>query len=147
MNDYRINPIMDLINPYNMVSQTNGMQFNQNELGTPKDAFTLGNLFINTYIPYKNYQPQKLVAKNEQEALFLKLAEVAFAAHELNLYLDLHPEDKSALQLFNQYRTQTNELKTQYQNQYGPLMISANVLLNSPFLWEQLTFPWEGGKK
>ncbi len=151
MNDYNMmnNITAQFMNPNHMQPmqpQNSGMQGQKNQIGSPKEGYTLGNLFVNTYIPYKNYTPQKLTARNEQEALFLKLSEMAFAAHELNLYLDLHPQDARALQVFNQYRMQTNELKTQYENQYGPLLISANVLENSPFLWEQLPFPWEGGR-
>lgn len=128
------------------IAQKPQMEKREDETTTPKEGYTLGNLFINTYVPYKNYMPQKLVAKNEQEALFLTLSELAFAAHELNLYLDLHPDEQAKLKLFNEYRTQTNKQREAYENQYGPISIQANVLEKSPFLWEQLPFPWKGGK-
>lgn len=147
MNDYNI--MSNFFNPQDLYpqAQKKDMKMGQGELGTPQEGYTLGNLFIQTYIPYKNDMPQKLIAHNEQEALFLEMSEAAFAAHELNLYLDIHPQDQAKLNLFNQYRKKANELRTQYENQYGPISIDANVLNNSPFLWEQLAFPWEGGKK
>ena len=153
MNDYNMmnNIMSNFFNPEDLYPQAqmhemkNEMPMKKDEIGTPKEGYTLGNLFVNTYIPYKNYIPQKLVAHNEQEALFLQMSEVAFAAHELNLYLDLHPTDQAKLKMFNQFRKKANELRTQYENQYGPISINANVLDNSPFLWEELPFPWKGG--
>ena len=157
MNDYnKVNHVMpnffDFQEIYPQAQMPKTPQMNQvekkkEEVGSPKEGYTLGNLFVNTYVPYKNYMPQKLVAQNEQEALFLKMSELAFAAHELNLFLDVHPDDQAKLKLFNQYRQEANQAREKYENQYGPLSIQANVLENSPFLWEQLPFPWEGGKR
>lgn len=121
--------------------------FEQNEpLLTPQEGFLKGNMFANSYIPYKNYQPQNLTAQNEQENLFLQLAQTEFAAHDLNIYLDLFPQDGNALDTFNQYRQKSNQLQLEYEQKYGPLLISSNTLSQSPFLWESMKFPWnEGG--
>lgn len=171
MNDYKMlnNILSNFLNPNdwypgnsdtnnqnNNLSVENNQQFqlpNQSQtpshgrLATPEGGYMIGNLFMDSYIPYKNYEPQRLIPQNDQGKQFLRLSEMSFAAHELNLYLDLHPEDKEKLDLFNQYRRKTNELMVQYENQYGPINLSADVLDNSPFLWEQLPFPWEGGNK
>ncbi len=121
---------------------------NQNpSLYLPSEGFMRGNMFADTYTPYKNYQPQVLKANNEQEALFLKLAEADFAAHDLNLYLDLHPQDGNAIDLFNDYRSQSNQLRMEYEQKYGPITITSNSLAQSPWLWENMNFPWnEGGR-
>ena len=68
-----------------------------------------------------------------------------FAAHELNLYLDLHPEDKNALTLFNEYRRKANSLLDKYESMYGPLTINSDALNKSPFLWEEENFPFDKG--
>ena len=73
------------------------------------------------------------------------MAENAFAAHELNLYLDINPDNNSLLTLFNDYRERANALKEEYEANYGPISISSNVLINQPFLWEETSWPWEGG--
>ena len=109
------------------------------------EGFTKGNMFANTYTPYKNYQPQTLTAANEQERLFLQMAEAEFAAHDLNLYLDLHPQDGNILDLFNQYRRQGNQLMMEYEKKYGPLTTSSDTLNTSPFMWEAQAFPWSTG--
>lgn len=115
-------------------------------LFSPQDGFFRGNMFRNLYNEYKNYTPQVLRANNPQDALFLKMAEADFAAHDLNLYLDLYPQDGNMLELFNQYRRLSNELTMEYESKYGPILISSDSLNTSPFLWQTQNFPWnEGG--
>lgn len=116
---------------------------NKPNLYTPEEGYDKGNLFANLYNGYKNYQPVKLEAKNEKDALFLELSRYAFAAHELNLYLDLHPEDTSMLTLFNDYRERANRLAQEYESKYGPLTISSNSGTTN-FLWQSQNWPWEG---
>lgn len=113
-------------------------------LFTPKEGYEKGNLFSNLYDSYKNYKPASLVASNEQDALFLELSQNSFAAHDLNLYLDLHPDDVTMLALFNDYRTKTNQLMNEYEQKYGPLTVSSEDN-STNFLWESKPWPWEGG--
>ena len=116
------------------------------ELNSPEEAYNKGNLFSNLYDGYKDYKPVELKATNEKDALYLELSRYAFAAHELNLYLDLHPEDKSMLALFNDYRMRANQLMMEYEKNYGPLTVSSDYMENS-FTWQEDKWPWEGGSK
>ncbi len=119
---------------------------NNPALVSPNEGFMRGNMFKDLYNPYRNYQPARLKPNNEQEELFLRMAEADFAAHDLNLYLDLHPQDGNAIDLFNQYRMQSNQLLMDYEKKYGPINIASNSLNQSPFLWVTQSFPWnEGG--
>ena len=111
---------------------------------TPSEALVYGNLFSNLYDPYKNYKPQDVPARNERESLMRELGRMAFAAHELNLYLDLHRNDSSMITLFNDYREKTNQLMSEYDKKFGPLMNNSNSLNQNPFMWEKDVFPWEG---
>lgn len=107
------------------------------------DAYNNGNLYSNLYSQYKNYKPTILKANNEKEQLLLELSRVAFAAHELNLYLDLYPNDESMLALFNDYRQEANSLLEQYEGKYGPLNVGSDNMEKSPFAWENTSWPWE----
>lgn len=107
------------------------------------DAYNNGNLYSNLYSQYKDYKPTILKANNEKEQLLLELSRVAFAAHELNLYLDLYPNDESMLALFNDYRQEANSLLGQYESKYGPLNVSSDNMEKSPFAWENTSWPWE----
>ena len=86
-----------------------------NNLYSSSEGFTLGNMFKDSYIPYKNYTPQVLTPTSEQDDLFLRLSEQEFAAHDLNLYLDLNPQDGNMLEIFNQYRKEANNLLNEYE--------------------------------
>lgn len=116
---------------------------NTNNLYTPSVTYMNGNMFSNLYEPYKNYNPTVLTPKTEQQQLFLELSQMQFSAHEINLYLDLHPEDNTMLTLFNDYRKKAVELMQVYENKFGPLTLSSNSLNTSPFLWESQTWPFE----
>ena len=132
---------------YNMNSMMNmNMDMNKNmSLFNPEEGFEKGNLFKNLYSQYKDYKPKNLQATDERTKLWLELSGVCFAQHELGLYLDTNPNDESMLALFNDYRVKANKLKEQYEKSYGPICITSDVLNNSPFLWEEMAWPWEGG--
>lgn len=125
--------------------RNNGMMKNI-DLSTPEEGYKRGNIFANSYIPYKNYKPADLKPTNEQSALYLEMSKYAFAAHEMNLYLDLHPEDDSMLSLFNDYRERANRLMMEYEDKYGPLMVNSDDMVNS-FSWVSNEWPWAGGDK
>ena len=120
----------------------NGMNYNPN-LYNPKEGFEKGNMFSNLYEQYKNYRPIIVNPRTEQEKMLYEIQTMCFAAHELNLYLDLHPEDTSMLTLFNDYRERANRLAQEYESKYGPLTISSNSGTTN-FLWQSQNWPWEG---
>lgn len=111
-------------------------------LYSPTEGYMKGNLFSNIYNEYKNYTPQTLRPKTEQERDLYELSTVAFAAHELNLYLDIHPEDTSLLQLFKDYEEKCKALTEQYERKYGPLSVSG-ITSSKEFNWVN-NWPWEG---
>lgn len=120
----------------------NNMQNNLN-LYESLEGYARGNMFKNLYTPYKNYRPQRVKINSEQEELLAGIGEYSFAAHEMNLYLDVNPNNQNALNLFNKYRNQANELMQKYERKYGPLTISGDGLNKLPFAWEATSWPWE----
>ncbi|MCI6899281.1 MAG: spore coat protein CotJB [Bacilli bacterium] len=112
-------------------------------LFTPEVAYNNGNLFSNLYSQYKNYRPAQLSANTEKEKLLLDIGRLSFAAHDLNLYLDLNPNDESMLALFNDYRKQADSMISEYESKFGPLNISSNSLETGPFKWINSPWPWE----
>lgn len=124
----------------------NNMMNNIN-LYQPKEGFEKGNLFPSLYEQYKNYSPADLIARTEQERNFFELSSLCFAAHELNLYLDVYPNNLQIIQLFNDYRRKSDELKRDYENKYGIINITSQSLEQSPFAWVDQPWPWEGVEK
>ena len=90
-------------------------------LFSPEHGYNLGNMFQDLYDTYKNYKIEPLRASDAQEKAYLELSRIAFAMHEMNLYLDVHPNDRTILQLFNDYRKMLIQLEKEYEKMYGPL--------------------------
>ena len=109
----------------------------------PKEGFERGNMFQNLYSEYKNYQPFSLMPKNDQERKLQELQSITFAAHDLNLYLDTHPEDQSMITLFNDYRKKKDELMKSYEEQYGPLTVGSATMDGNTYSWMNSPWPWE----
>lgn len=114
---------------------------NKTKLYNPTEGFLKGNLFQNLYEEYKNYKPQNLKTSNEQESKLYEIMSLCFAAHELNLYLDLHPEDQSMYMLFKDYNEKINVLTKDYEQKYGPICVKNSE--TNEFLWSKKDFPWE----
>ena len=123
--------------PSNMKLETNS------NLASVKDGFAKGNMFNDLYDPYKNYRYQELTANNKQEELLLEIMVLSFAINDLNLYLDIYPNDREALELFNQYRMQADEYTKKYESKYGPLELTSNSLNTFPWAWDNAPWPWE----
>lgn len=71
-----------------------------------------------------------------------QLQNLHFAVHELGLYLDTHPNDNEALDLFNEYAEQYAGAMQQYEQKHGPtVQIAAG--LNGRYEWTDGPWPWE----
>ena len=130
------------MNQYYDYEWMRGYNPTSSELFKPDMAFRNGNLFSNLYQGYKNYKPASLNASSEKERKMMELSEICFDAHELNLYLDLHPEDRSMFLLFQDYQKRADQLKNEYEEKYGPLCIDSEMKNN--FTWSNTNWPWEG---
>lgn len=117
---------------------------NNNNIFTNKqDGFLKGNMEKDTYIPYKNMTYIKPVINDEKEDMLYKISEVCFAAHDINLYLDTHPNDVNAINLYNEYNNMSNELIASYERKYGPINLSDNIGLEKmPWAWINKPWPW-----
>ena len=110
-----------------------------------EEGFLRGNMFPNLYQPYKGEKVKRIVPKSEQERMMLEIQKLNFAMKDINLYLDVHPEDKCMIQLFNQYREEVNQLSAEYQRYFGPFQLSSPELNRVPWLWSNMKWPWERG--
>ena len=116
---------------------------NMPSLYSPEEGFNKWNMFSNLYEQYKKYKPKELVGNNDMEKKFLELARICFAKHDIQLYLDLHPDDVSMIQLFNDYRERENNLLKMYESKYGVINTDSESLNQTPFVWATEKFPWE----
>lgn len=131
------------MNNYNYYDYLHRNSMNNQNLYNPKEGFEKGNMFSNLYSEYKNYKAKKLNPTNDQERRMYEIQAISFAAHDLNLYLDMYPEDQSMVVLFNDYRKKLENLINEYENTYGPMTIDSNEMENNKFAWVNSSWPWE----
>lgn len=111
----------------------------------PYNGFIRGNLFPDLYNSYKIDKPYEIKPMNEQAEILTYIDSLSFACIDLGLYLDINPDDKDALELFNQYRLNLNDYMIQYQNKYGPISRNSDSLNVYPWKWNESPWPWERG--
>ncbi len=147
LNNYNMSNDKNLNNQYvgfnTLEESTNSNYQNYNGLSLfePYEGYLKGNAFKNEYMPYKNYKVAKLNINNEKDDLLIGIGQYAFMMHDMNLYLDVHPGDKEALNKFMMYRDKTNELINNYERKYGPLCVKGNMSNQVPFAWVN-KWPW-----
>ena len=139
---------MSIINgymPYNNIPNNNEINYNSSDnlnLFNPYEGYLKGNAFKDEYRPYKNYKVAKLNINSEKEEMMVNIGEYSFIMHDLNLYLDVHPNDTEALKKFSEYRNKVNDLITNYERKYGSLSVKGNVSTSTPFNWEASKWTW-----
>ena len=120
--------------------------FTKNEspssLFDPYNVFIRGNMFPSLYNEYK-IKPMDIMPKSDKEALMLYVDALSFAAHDINLYIDVYPNDADMIQLFNQYKTEANKLIDEYQSKFGPLVVNSDATNKVPWTWDNSPWPWE----
>lgn len=81
-----------------------------------------------------------------RQQLFQFINIVSFAANDISLFLDTHPDDVEALKTFYHYEElRRNALQT-YADNYGPLTMDTASPSNH-WYWATESWPWEGGYK
>ena len=113
-----------------------------NELYDVYNGFIRGNMFPNLFNQYKLNRPYDVKPMNEQAELLTKVDAYCFAAHELNLYLDTHPNDKDMINLFKELSSDSKMAIDEYEKKYGPLFVDSSV--SYPWTWNNSPWPWEG---
>lgn len=115
----------------------------KNNLFDPYVGFISGNMFPDLYNSYKLSTPLEIEPMNEQAELLTYIDALCFATIDLGLYLDLYPEDKKMIELFNKYREQKEQYEKEYEKKFGPLLLSSDSLNKYPWAWDNSPWPWE----
>ncbi len=112
-----------------------------NKVLSPMEGFLRGNMFKDEYKPYKNLTYFKLNPTTEKEKDLYKIMALAFAINDLNLYLDLHPENNEMFDLFKKYVIEEKNLKREYEKKYGPLSLTHTT--GNKYDWINDPWPWD----
>ena len=143
MNDMN-NEYNDMLFNFNMNNIKNFDNYNNYiiELDNPYDGYIKGNMYVNLYKPYKNYKPKKINAYSERQKMLLKLQELDFILNDLNLYLDINPNDMSMYEVFKKTALEYDMLKKKYYDKYQVLELCSDT--KNKYTWYKNPWPWDG---
>lgn len=110
---------------------------------SPEQGFNLGNMFASEYDRYKDYKPRELRANSEKEMMMLEISRLSFAINDLNLKLDVDPDNMELFNLFKGYAKRLDELVREYSNKYEALELCLD--LKGKYGW-LFNWPWEGDR-
>jgi len=80
---------------------------------------------------------------SERYNLLRQVMALDFYLVELNLYLDTHPADQRAIQLFNTAMANARIAREAYERQCGPLTTYNSMNNGSSWQWINSPWPWE----
>lgn len=131
-------------NSYNEINMENPtfniVSYRNNNLFTPEEGLNKGNMFKDLYSPYKNYV-YKIAVKGKKDELLLSIQELTFALKDLNLYLDVYPNDLEAMNTFKNYSEELKKYKEMYNKEFGPLCSTDSN--KEYFDWVNNPWPWD----
>lgn len=81
--------------------------------------------------------------KPSRSELMEKIQMVDFALVDLTLYLDTHPQDTLAIQHYNQLAMESRDLKTVYEEHFGPIRQYGGSYSGYPWSWGNSPWPWQ----
>lgn len=129
-----------------LANLTNSQSMPKMDMSTPnilpaKEGFLRGNMFKNEYKPYKNLTYIDIRPQSDREAKLFNVMQFSFAINDLNLYLDLHPDDTRVVRLFEELVKEEKQAKKEYMEQYGPLTVTK--VKGDKFDWIESPWPWD----
>lgn len=103
-----------------------------------EEALKSGTLFPGLHLPFHAAIQGRF--PNIPKAL-AELMALDFAIDELGLYLDTHPEDTEALEVFQSYIALAKQGRARYESLYGP--IAKQYVTGNSYHWINDPWPWE----
>ena len=101
------------------------------------DALSNGTLFPGLNLPFH----LKVGGSTLPATPLAELQALEFVVLELGIYLDTHPEDEEAFQLYRQYVAMERSAKAAYEDANGPLMKDSTANYES-YRWLRDPWPW-----
>ena len=80
--------------------------------------------------------------ENTRMCALKKLMEYDFTLYDLALYLDTHPFDEDALEVYQDLSKEAIKLRENYEAKYGPLM-QKEAACDCEWKWINNPWPWE----
>ena len=72
---------------------------------------------------------------NDQTEILTNIDVLEFAMQDLDLYLDLNPNDSKVIELYNYYLKQNKEYFQVYQEKYDSILLDSDALKGNRWSW------------
>ena len=128
----RLPPMAPLANPYVPFQLENPPKYEA------RKGIVRGTLFPGLDLPFMgmvNQNELPVTPKTELQTL-------GFAINELALYLDTHPNDREALELYQAYQKMYHQGMMEFGDKHGPLTHS-HPTQGDHYRWTKDPWPWE----
>ena len=79
---------------------------------------------------------------NEEQCKLKELMALDFKLYDLQLYLNTHPFDGEALDMYQELSEEAERVRKEYEEMYGPLKAN-NAATDCEWLWIKNPWPWE----
>ena len=77
-----------------------------------------------------------------RKELLKRLSAASFAAVDLQLFLDTHPKDATALALMQKHKKEAAMLRKEFESRFGPIT-PQDVYGDTSFEWVNSPWPWD----
>ena len=121
-----------LANPYVPFQESNAQTY-QSGVGLVN-----GTMFPGLNLPFMNMTNNSELSNTSLH----RLQALSFAISELGLYLDTHPTDQDAIELFNQYTEMYEDAMQKYEQEHGPLT-QMQAGASGTYTWVKGPWPWD----
>ena len=118
----------------------NKLQFSEKVNEFKEDGFIYGNSFSDEYVPYKNYNVYDIKPNSDESKLKVKIMEQSFIVNDLNLYLDVNPNDPKIYELFKKHLNLLETYVNDYERKYGSICFNS---YDEKYNWLTSPWPWE----
>ena len=78
----------------------------------------------------------------EKDKLLKKIMVLDFAAVDLGLYLNTHPNDERAISLYNKVVKKADDCRINFEKNFGPLCSFRSASRNKDWTWIENPWPW-----
>lgn len=130
----RLPAMAPLANPYVPFQPENAPTYEA------RTGFVRGTMFPGLDLPFMG-----MINETEHPATMLAdLQTLAFAVHELALYLDTHKMDAEALAMYRSYQNMYRKMREAYEEKCGPLNHMSGD--GTAYKWLDDPWPWEYAK-
>lgn len=130
---------------------------NWGELYDKDEALKTGTIFKELDMPFfaaERIQTSPTLLKSPQEqtcsSKMTEIQKISFAADDLRLYLDTHPEDQNALAALKRVIAQRKRLLSEFAMEFYPLTMDCMAEIyeknasSTCYCWQEGPAPWEG---